>query len=278
MMKVELVDKMGTDLTTVNTARVSFKKAKKQIDEKDKKLILYLAKHNHWAPFAHATIQFRVSAPIFVARQLAKHQVGAVWSEESRRYVDDEPDIYVPGVWRGRAENVKQGSGDNLHPGDGYLANSTYDAAMRDAALAYQNLLKRGVAPEMARMCLPQSAVTEWIWTGSLLFFSRVCQLRLEGHAQSETRVVAEKIHDICAILFPLSWAALMSRQDPPAPDEAAALKIEVESLRKALDKANGENSKILQRLHNERIKKTVPSDGLTNPFLGAMRPKGLSK
>jgi len=260
MMKVELVDKMGTDLTTVNTARVSFAKSKKTLDAADKKLISYLARNNHWLPFAHATIQFRVTAPIFVARQLAKHQVGAVWSEESRRYIDNEPEIYVPGVWRGRPENVKQGSGDNLHPGDGYLATSTYDTAMRDAVMAYTTLLKRGVAPEMARMTLPQSAITSWIWTGSLLFFSRVCQLRLDEHAQSETRAVAEKIHDIAALLFPVSWKALMERKDPPSGGEAAALRAEVESLKKALEVAN---------------KRHVPNDGLTNPFSGALRLKG---
>lgn len=274
-MKVELVDKMGTDLMTVNTARVSFAKHKTAMDASDEKLIAYLAKHNHWLPFAHATIQFRISAPIFVARQLAKHQVGAVWSEESRRYIDDEPEIYAPGRWRMRPANVKQGSGENLHPGDDYLAASTYDTAMKDAAKAYQTMLKRGVAPEMARMVLPQSAVTSWIWTGSLLFFSRVCQLRLDDHAQAETRAVAEKIHDICAILFPISWRELMARRDPPDSEELKHLRSEVETLKKALSKANSENSKILQRIYDQKQGKTVRTDGLTNPLSGALHPKG---
>src|SRR5210317_1216424 len=112
-MKVELVDKMGTDLSVVNAARVSYAKSKESFDVvKDEKLIKYLAEHEHWSPFAHASLQFRIKAPIFVARQLVKHQVGLVWNEVSRRYVDTPPEFYVPFIWRGAPENKKQGSSE----------------------------------------------------------------------------------------------------------------------------------------------------------------------
>lgn len=209
-MQVELEDHMGTDLSVVNAARVSFAKRKTVLDEADKKLIAYLARHNHWSPFAHTCLSFRVTAPIFVARQLAKHQVGAAWNEESRRYVDDDPVIHIPEVWRTRPQNVKQGSGDDLPPGDAYHADIAYEDAVRKLAFAYRLLLARGVAPEMARMVLPQATMTTWVWTGSLLFFARVCQLRLEDHSQKETRDVAAQIAKHCRRKFPVSWAALM--------------------------------------------------------------------
>ena len=212
-MQVELEDHMGTDLSVVNAARVSFAKRKTALDEADKKLIAYLAKHNHWSPFAHTCLSFRVTAPIFVARQLAKHQVGAAWNEESRRYIDDEPLVYYPDTWRGRAESVKQGSGDTLHAGDSFLTDLVYQTAVNDALRAYQTLLKRGVAPEQARMVLPQATMTSWVWTGSLLFFARVCQLRLDDHSQRETRDVAVQIAKHCRKKFPVSWAALMEEK-----------------------------------------------------------------
>lgn len=214
-MQVTLIDHMGSDLSVVNAARVSFGKAKETLDLADKKLIGYLARHEHWSPFAHTSVQFRVTAPIFVARQLAKHQVGAAWNEESRRYIDDEPTTYCPLVWRGRADNVKQGSGEPLHPGDAYLCDNVYDTATGTAVQAYYTLLKRGVAPEQARMILPQATMTTWIWTGSLLFFARVCKLRLDDHAQAETRQIAGQIADWCSTLFPVSWKALMRETQP---------------------------------------------------------------
>lgn len=209
-MNVTLIDFMGSDLSVVNAARVSFGKAKDALDDADRKLISYLARHEHWSPFAHTALQFRITAPIFVARQLAKHQVGGAWNEESRRYIDDEPTIYCPTEWRGRADNVKQGSGDALSSADAYLCDSVYDTAMGTAMQAYHTLLKRGIAPEMARMVLPQSTNTSWVWSGSLLFFSRVCRLRLDDHAQAETREIAKQIAGWCNKLFPVSWAALM--------------------------------------------------------------------
>ena len=214
-MNVTLIDRMGSDLSVVNAARVSFGKAKETLDLADEKLIGYLARHEHWSPFAHTAIQFRVTAPIFVARQLAKHQVGAAWNEESRRYIDDEPTVYYPDAWRERAENVKQGSGGTLTAGGSWLTDLVYQTAMNDALRAYRGLLKRGVAPEQARMILPQATMTTWIWTGSLLFFARVCKLRLDAHAQAETRQIAVHIATACQTLFPVSWAALMRETQP---------------------------------------------------------------
>lgn len=213
MSNVTLIDFMGSDLSVVNAARVSFGKAKDALDDADRKLISYLARHEHWSPFAHTALQFRVTAPIFVARQLAKHQVGGAWNEESRRYIDDEPTVYHPDVWRERAENIKQGSGGTLTAGDSWVTDLVYQTAMNDALRAYRSLMKRGVAPEMARMVLPQSTNTSWVWSGSLLFFARVCRLRLDHHAQEETQLVAAQIYDHCEALFPVSWAALMDQK-----------------------------------------------------------------
>jgi thymidylate synthase (FAD) len=208
--KVELIDSMGSDLTVVNAARVSFDKESfwkeyedGELHERDKKLINYLARYNHWSPFAHTSIQLRVSAPIFVARQLVKHQVGGVWNEVSRRYVDDEPVFYFPKQWRKRAENLKQGSSDEKVN----VFDVTKDIEM--LLDSYNLLLEQSVAPEQARMILPQNTMTSWYWTGSLMFFNRVFKQRIDSHAQKETQEVAKQIGDICAKLFPASWNAL---------------------------------------------------------------------
>ena len=201
-MNVNLIDVMGTDLSVVNAARVSFAKDSKELSEKDEKLIKYLAKHNHWSPFGHASLQFRIKAPIFVARQLVKHQVGLVWNEVSRRYVDDEPEFYIPQEWRLKADNKKQGSSDETIE---YNLGSTLEFIKT----TYQNMLKANIAPEMARMILPQNLYTEWYWSGSLMAFVRVCNLRCAKDTQEETRDVANKISDICAEHFPISWKYL---------------------------------------------------------------------
>ena len=217
-MKVEHVDHMGSDINVVNAARVSFAKETQEFDlEKDSKLINYLAKHNHWSPLAHTSVSIRVKAPIFMARQFVKHQIGLVWNEESRRYIDDEPEFYKPVIWRGRPENVKQGSSDsevkilrwNDYEGDQY-ADNVYNNLIENCKYIYDNMLESGVAPEMARMVLPQSVMTNWIWTGSLVAFARVCKLRLDSHAQREAQELAQLINDVVAPLYPVSWAALM--------------------------------------------------------------------
>ena len=206
MIKVTYIDHMGSDLSVVNAARVSFGKTHKAMTVGDFKLIHYLAKHRHMSPFGHAFASFHVKAPIFVARQLVKHKF-LRWNEISRRYVDDEPEFYVPDVWRGRSADKKQGS-------DGEVTLGTLDAAIvsdspYDALSAYKALLKSGVAPEQARMVLPQSTMTEWYWSGSLDAFADMCNLRCKEDTQLETRLVANQICDSMHKLFPLSWKAL---------------------------------------------------------------------
>ena len=202
-MKVRLVDHMGSDLSVVNAARVSFAKEHKEFDDVgDTKLINYLAKHNHWSPFGHGSLQFAISAPVFVARQLVKHQVGLVWNEVSRRYVDDEPEFYTPTEWRKSAENKKQGSSDETVE---YSVLPAYTFAKQ----CYENMLRMDIAPEMARMVLPQSMMTEWYWSGTLYAFARVCNLRCKPDAQKETRDVGWGIDKHARELFPASWKAL---------------------------------------------------------------------
>ena len=202
-MKVRLVDHMGSDLSVVNAARVSFAKEHKEFDDvADTKLINYLAKHNHWSPFGHGSLQFAISAPVFVARQLVKHQVGLVWNEVSRRYVDDEPEFYTPTEWRKSAENKKQGSSDETVE---YSVLPAYTFAKQ----CYENMLRMDIAPEMARMVLPQSMMTEWYWSGTLYAFARVCNLRCKPDAQKETRDVGWGIDKYARKLFPASWKAL---------------------------------------------------------------------
>ena len=218
-MEVELVDHMGSDLSVVNAARVSFAKRNTTFDDKkDTKLINYLAKHNHWSPFGHASMQFYIKAPVFVARQLVKHQIGLTWNEVSRRYVDIEPEFYTPEVWRGVAENKKQGSSDieiDINPSNlrsyssGIMMVDDYQRALQTAKLAYEQLLKKGVAPEQARMVLPQSMMTEWYWSGTLYAFARVCNLRCKDDAQKETQNVGWGIDRFARKLFPASWQAL---------------------------------------------------------------------
>ncbi len=202
-MKVRLVDHMGSDLSVVNAARVSFAKEHKEFDNvADTKLINYLAKHNHWSPFGHGSMQFAISAPVFVARQLVKHQVGLVWNEVSRRYVDNEPEFYTPTEWRKSAENKKQGSSDETVE---YSVLPAYTFAKQ----CYENMLRMDIAPEMARMVLPQSMMTEWYWSGTLYAFARVCNLRCKPDAQKETRDVGWGIDKHARELFPASWKAL---------------------------------------------------------------------
>tara|TARA_R110000787_G_scaffold84612_2_gene181278 strand:+ start:9716 stop:10354 length:639 start_codon:yes stop_codon:yes gene_type:complete len=211
-MRVTYIDNMGTDLTVVNAARVSFDKTSEledtkqnTIKEKDVKLIKYLARHNHWTPFGHCQSTFRIKAPIFVARQLAKHQIGMVWNEVSRRYVDSEPEFYVPYDWRKRASNVKQGSSDEV-------VNRLWglDTLYKQQLTVYNRMLKVGVCPEQARMVLPQSMYTEWYWTGSLSAWARVCKLRLDEHTQKETQDVAKLLDKEMLSLYPISWKELM--------------------------------------------------------------------
>ena len=204
-MEVTLIDKMGNDLSVVNAARISFSKRKNAVDDKDEKLIKYLANNGHWSPFAHTALTLHIKAPFFVARQLQKHQVGLVWNEISRRYVDNPPEFYKVDIWRKRAANKKQGSSnetttnflDNAH----LLHKKIYQL--------YDTLIKNGVAPEQARMVLPMSTYTEWYWTGSVYAFARVYKQRTDEHAQKETQEIAHMIGELLSTQFPLSWNAL---------------------------------------------------------------------
>ena len=207
MMKVELIDKMGTDLSVVNAARVSYAKTKEVFDDKDEKLIKYLAEHEHWSPFAHANLQFRIKAPVFVARQLVKHQVGLVWNEVSRRYVDDKPELFHPESWRGRPKNSKQGSSGELELDT--ITKHRYEIAMLECINVYNSLLQKNVAPEQARMVLPQSMMTEWYWSGTVYAFARVCNLRCKPDTQKETQDVANQIHALANEAFPYCWKYL---------------------------------------------------------------------
>ena len=207
MISVELVDKMGTDLTVVNAARVSYSKESKSLTVKDEKLIKYLAEHEHWSPFAHASMQFRIKAPVFVARQLVKHQVGLVWNEVSRRYVDYPPELYKPDAWRGRPINSKQGSDGTVELGQ--TIDHNLETTMQSCLILYNTMIEKGVAPEQARMVLPQSMMTEWYWSGTVYAFARVCNLRCKPDTQKETQDVANEIHALADEAFPYCWKYL---------------------------------------------------------------------
>lgn len=244
-MKVEYIDHLGDDITVVNAARVSMDKESDweygeycedcndhhgpYLSEKDQKLIKYLATHNHFTPFTHPVIQVRETVPIFVARQRFKHQIGFTYNEVSRRYVDDTPEFYTPDVWRSRPEgSVKQGSGDGvIKPDmmkDVLYVNRTYEGNFGDlegywfgyediirlCCDWYENAIENGVAPEQARMVLPQSMYTSYYCTGSLSAFARAYRLRHDSHAQKEIRDLADQWDEIIRPLYPHSWSALV--------------------------------------------------------------------
>lgn len=226
-IKATYIDHCGSDLTTVNAARVSFGKKSEwenqsDVDENyygpdsevqpilsdnDIKLIHYLAKHGHYSPFGHCFASFHIKAPIFVARQLVKHEYLRM-NEISRRYVDSEPEFYVPDVWRGRSKDKKQGSDGKHYDTDVWL--DIYTAECKRVAGTYCGLIDDGVAPEMARMVLPQSMYTEWYWSGSMDAFANMCLLRLKEDTQYETRLVAQQIDKVMGELYHVSWSALV--------------------------------------------------------------------
>jgi thymidylate synthase (FAD) len=218
---VELIDYCGDDLSVVNAARVSFNKQSEfdydygmdgltnlRLTEKDAKLINYLAKHKHKSPFNHCFMSFRVKAPIFVARQLVKHEY-LPWNEVSRRYVTDEVELYMPDVWRQSADNVKQGSSDEAIKNSDYFS-SQVGLTLRYCLALYSEMLEDGVCAEQARMVLPQNTMTEWIWSGTLFAFAKMCKLRLDAHTQRETQEIAQSVSNLATFLYPVSWKALM--------------------------------------------------------------------
>lgn len=228
MIKAEYIDHMGSDLTVVNSARVSFNKesywegesalldhqgdvviaSTERLSDADTKLITYLAKHNHITPFTHPQITVRETVPIFVARQRFKHVVGFTYNEVSRRYVDDTPEFYTPEVWRSRPEgSVKQGSGGPIQ--HNLSARDNYQRFLRIALEDYEYLLSLGVAPEQARMVLPQSMLTSYYVTGSLAAFARAYKQRIDAHAQEEIQYLAKQWDALIEPLFPVSWKEL---------------------------------------------------------------------
>lgn len=219
---VELLGQFGDDLTVVNAARVSFAKESKEMTEADKKLIRYLARNGHISPFFHPQIRFRLKMPIFVAREWFRHTIGLSRNEVSRRYVDAPPECWMPveGL-RARDPKLKQGSKAELIPDNEAVLAEVADF-QRKAMDFYQSLLDRAVAPEVARGVLPQSMYTEFIETGSLSAYARICALRLDPHAQKEIRDYAGMVAEAMAAAFPVSWDALMGAPAPVAPPPTA--------------------------------------------------------
>jgi len=209
-MKAELIDSMGNDLTVVNAARVSFAKQKEVFDQKDEKLISYLAKHGHTSPFFHIMLQFRITAPIFVARQWYRHTVGFARNEESRRYIRDEPQVFSPDSWRSAPEgSIKQGSGGTHEQSD--TIQYAWEELSSHCVKTYNNLIEQGVAPEQARMILPQGVETSWVETASLYAYARLCNERLPEDAQKEIRDLAKQVDEQCRNVAPVSWEFLVN-------------------------------------------------------------------
>lgn len=224
-MRVELLDYMGDDLAVVNAARVSFDKEsdweKVQLEDivgdiydyeflsdKDERLILYLAKHNHWTPFAHTALKFRMSAPVPIRTQCFKHKIGMVENEESRRYISSRPELFVPEFFRNKPEgSIKQGSGDRHHESDEWM--ELYINNCQDMIDLYEGMIKNGVCPEQARLVLPQGVMVNWIWTGNLYSFANFYNKRTEEHAQREIQELAKLVGEQIEPLFPVSWKAL---------------------------------------------------------------------
>jgi thymidylate synthase (FAD) len=193
----------GTDLATVNSARVSFNKRSEVLSDKDQKLVKYLSEHKHTSPFNHAYATFVVKAPIVVARHLVKHEY-LPWNEVSRRYVDDEPEFYVPDDLRGRSADKKQGS-----EGVVYIDRDLIAFANHTSLRTYNEMLEAGVCPEQARGYLPQFTMTEWWWSGTIGAWAKMCNERCHPNTQLETRIVADQISEKMTQLFPVSWSAL---------------------------------------------------------------------
>ena len=219
---VEYVSHMGSDITVVNAARVSFNKTTKPIFDKNGKetildkdfnLIKYLAQHDHWTPFAHPQITLRIKAPISIRTQCFKHKQGFVENEISRRYVTIDPEFYYP-EWRtAPKEGAKQGSSDFMKEGtEKELAKQNYSRAAKKCLSTYEDLIKSGVAPEQARFILPQGTYTEWWWTGSLAAYGRFFMQRTNPHAQWEIREYARAIGLIMEDLFEESWFCLTNK------------------------------------------------------------------
>jgi thymidylate synthase (FAD) len=207
--QVELLEVFGDDLTVVNAARVSLGKHVDEFTEKDAKLIKYLTQHDHVSPFFHPQLRFRLKMPIWMAREWFRHTIGFSRNEVSRRYVDDPPTFHIPS-FRTRAPGKKQGSNDDVHQ-----QNTEFQDFVKNqcetAIASYNHLLKNNIPPEQARMVLPQNMMTEFIETGSLAGYARLCGLRMSPDAQAEVRDVAGRVSELIKTRFPVSWDALIS-------------------------------------------------------------------
>ncbi len=219
---VELLETFGDDLTVVNAARVSFAKETKEFQPRDAKLVKYLADHNHNSPFFHPQARFRIKMPIFVAREWFRHTVGFARNEVSRRYVDDEPECWIPETLRERDTNKKQGSKESAIPENDVVVEKIRKYTENSLAF-YNELLEQKVAPEIARLVLPQSMYTEFIETASVAAYARLCGLRLDPHAQKEIRDFASAVDTLMRERFPVSWAALISDTPSAAPATTSA-------------------------------------------------------
>lgn len=209
---VELLEVFGNDLTVVNAARVSFAKESSELSMGDEKLIHYLAKHNHTSPFFHPQIRFRLKMPIFIAREWYRHQIGFARNEVSRRYVDSDPEFWLPDELRQRDPNKKQGSKDEKIKYNGHCI-ARINNHNNETLKMYKDLLSHGVCPEQARAVLPQSMLTEFIETGSLAAYARLFMLRTDPSAQQEIQDIATQVGNLIAERFPISWSALVSQQ-----------------------------------------------------------------
>lgn len=203
-------DHMGDDNSVVNSARVSFSKdASNFTDEQNKNLIHYLAKHNHWTPFAHAFVTLHMKAPIAIHAQCVKHQIGFAMNTVSRRYVSEAPEYYLPTFRKKPIGSIKQGSGDEIEGEAQNRLQLAYRLNMMVCMKLYEELIERGVAPEQARFVLPQGVMTEWVWSGSLMAWARFYNQRTDTHAQKEIQELAQKAGEIIKPLFPVAWEAL---------------------------------------------------------------------
>lgn len=210
-MKAELIDFMGSDLSVVNAARVSFDKRvawDEDLKEADAKLISYLAKHDHWTPFAHTAISLRMEAPVPIRTQCFKHKQGLVENEESRRYISARPAVFVPDILRNApVGSIKQGSSGEHYDSSKWL--NIYESVCFEAINTYEKMIADGVCPEQARFILPQGCEVHWVWTGNLYAFANFYLKRTDPHAQKEIRDLAEMVGGIIEPLFPVSWKAL---------------------------------------------------------------------
>lgn len=221
MMRVEYIDHMGSDLSVVNAARVSFDKVSDwvyendewdgplwKLSEADAKLITYLAKHDHWTPFAHTSISLRMQAPVPIRTQCFKHKQGLVENEESRRYIRSRPVLFVPDNLRSAPTNgAKQGS-SGVHPKSNHWLNQ-YEWVCKEAITLYERMIADGICPEQARFVLPQGVEVNWVWTGNLYAFANFYLKRTDPHAQKEIQKLALMVGEIIEPLFPISWKAL---------------------------------------------------------------------